>query len=457
MKLMDQLKDEQLGCALLYSFTKGYQRPVPMAVYDYVLPLIFNDTFRANILKSKNYEECILLTLDHEPSMFDEINDKFEEFQALTNRTLGLAVIQKLINFSVEENGVCGVAIQSDVLDFNEVMVLGKWFALMNLEEIKQSFEYHAKLVVILDRNTLGDEVDLSRFSKFGRLKIYDTTSPEELYERVKEANYILTNKVVLDQNILSRLNQLEYIGILATGLNNVDLNYCQKNNIKVQNVEDYSTSSVAMHTFSLLLYLYEKMAYYDTYVKGGKYSESRSFTHFGMPFSQLQGKTWGIVGMGKIGQEVAKIATAFNCKVIYYSTSGKNLNQPYVSVSFEELLKEADIISIHAPLNDKTRYLFNHKAFASMKRSAYLINVGRGKIVDENDLAFALKHRLIAGAGLDVLEHEPILDHNPLLEIKDSTRLVITPHNAWASIEARKILVDKAYDEMLAFIQNKF
>ena len=170
--------------------------------------------------------------------MFDEINDKFEEFQALTNRTLGLAVIQKLINFSVEENGVCGVAIQSDVLDFNEVMVLGKWFALMNLEEIKQSFEYHAKLVVILDRNTLGDEVDLSRFSKFGRLKIYDTTSPEELYERVKEANYILTNKVVLDQNILSRLNQLEYIGILATGLNNVDLNYCQKNNIKVQNVE---------------------------------------------------------------------------------------------------------------------------------------------------------------------------------------------------------------------------
>lgn len=455
MKLMDQLKDEQLGCALLYNFTKGYQRPVPMAVYDYVLPLIFNDTFRGNILKADSYMKCVNMTLNTNPSIFDEINVHFEEYQALTNRTLGLAVIQKLIAFHVEENGVCGTILDSKVLDFNEVIKLGEWFSKMSLEAIKESFEIHSKLVVILDTITLGKDVSLEQFTKFGRVEMYENTTQEELFDRVKDANYILTNKVVLNQTILSQLPKLEYIGILATGTNNVDLEYCKENNIKVQNVEDYSSISVAQHTFSLLLYLYEKMSYYDEYVKSGEYIKSDSFTHFGMPFNQLSGKTWGIVGLGKIGKEVAKIAEAFGCKVIYYSTSGKNFNDTYTQVTFEELLRTSDIISIHAPLNEQTHYLFNHKAFALMKRNAYLINVGRGPIVNEEDLAFALKHKLIAGAGIDVLEHEPMLKNNPLYEIKDSTRLVITPHIAWASEEARALLIEKAYNHLLDFVKE--
>lgn len=456
MKLIDGIKDEKLGLALLYCFTKGYGKPVPINLYDYALALLFDEVFTQNIKLSQSYEECVEKSLEEKPAMFDDINDQFDSLLAIVNKTLGLAVIEQMLGFEPQVDGVYGVLKESNVLDFNEAITLGKWMNKLTLDEVKETFKKQAKQVVVLDAISLGDDIDLQCFNEFGKLKVYQTTSKDELYERIKDASYVLTNKVILDQEILSQLNKLEYIGILATGLNNVDLEYCKLNGITVQNVEGYSSFSVAQHTLTLLLYLYEKLSYYDNYVKSGQYQNSNCFTHIGQTFNQLNGKTWGIVGMGKIGEEVAKIASAFNCKVVYFSTSGKNHRDDYQQVSFEQLLSDCDIISIHAPLNENTYHLFDHKAFAKMKRSAYIINVGRGAIINEEDLAFALKHRLIAGAGLDVLEQEPMKPNHPLEQINDSTRLLITPHMAWASIEARNLLIKQAYNHLNNFTKNK-
>ena len=192
--------------------------------------------------------------------------------------------------------------------------------------------------------------------------------------------------------------------------------------------------------------YLYEKLAYYDEYVKSGNYVECPVFTHFAERFHELSGKTWGIAGLGEIGKRVAAVASAFGCEVLYYSTSGANHDSEYQEVSFETLLQRSDIISVHAPLNDNTRYLFDEKAFRGMKSSAYFINVGRGPIVDSKALCQALAEGQIAGAALDVLEKEPMAEDDPLLQIKDSRKLLITPHIAWATIEARKRLMQEVY-----------
>lgn len=453
MKLIEQMKNEDLGCALIYNFTVGYKLPVPMSLYDYVLPLLFSESFTSNILKSSTYQECVSKTLEKEPAFFDDIRDHMEELKQLTNRTLGIAMINRLVSFMLNDGEMCGTSIESSILPFNEAIRLGEWFANLSQEEILGPFSHQTKKIVILDGDTLGQDIDLTMFKQLGQLVIYPTTSKEEIIERIKDAHYVLTNKVILDENILSQTHCLEYIGILATGTNNIDLDYCKKHNIYVQNIAGYSTDIVAQHTFALLLYLYQKMAYYDHYVKSGEYCKSPFFSHVGMPFHELAGKTWGIVGLGQIGEKVAEIAKAFGCQVIYYSTSGKNNRDDYKQVSFDTLLKESDIISIHAPLNEHTYHLFNGKAFAHMKRSAYLINVGRGPIIDETELAFALKHHLLAGAGLDVLEIEPMSKDNPLFPLCDSEHLVITPHSAWGAVESRNRLVEMAYSHLKDYI----
>ena len=197
------------------------------------------------------------------------------------------------------------------------------------------------------------------------------------------------------------------------------------------------------------MFYVLHKLAYYDQYVKSGAYCTSVQFSHFEQKFSELMGKTWGIVGMGAIGKRVAQHAQEFGCKVIYYSTSGKNTEQPYEQVSFEELLKRSDFLSVHAPLNDATRKLFNKEAFEQMKRSAIFINAARGAMVDEEALAWALEENKIAAAALDVLAKEPMRTDNPLRRISDSGKLIITPHIAWAPKETRERLLDGVYENI--------
>ncbi|MBS5305711.1 D-2-hydroxyacid dehydrogenase [Clostridium sp.] len=307
------------------------------------------------------------------------------------------------------------------------------------------------KKIVILDGKTLG-ELDFTKLREFGELAYYDTTKPEEVVERIKDANIVLTNKVVLNENNLKEAKNLELICETATGFNNIDIVYAKNNNIAVTNVAGYSTNTVAQHTFATVLSLYDKLSYYDNYVKSGDYAKSGLFTNVSKPFYELEGKTWGIIGFGAIGKRVAKIAEVFGVNVIYYSTSGKNSNSEYKRVDFKELLDQSDIISIHAPLNKDTQGLINYDALKNMKKSSILVNMGRGPIVVEADLAKALDEELIAGAALDVFEVEPIKEDNPLISIRNKENLVVTPHIAWASVEARVRLFEEVINNIKAF-----
>jgi len=298
------------------------------------------------------------------------------------------------------------------------------------------------KNICILDSKTMGSEKELEPISSLGNTRIYKLTSTEERLHNIGDADVIVTNKVIIDKTIIDNSPNLKLVCLTATGTNNVDLEYAKEKGIAVRNVAGYSTNSVAQHTFSMLFHLMSKLSYYDSYVKSGAYAQSRAFNHIGPAFSELSNKTWGIIGLGAIGRKVAEIAKAFGCEVIYYSTSGKNDTQDYTRCTFDELLQKSDFISIHAPLYEKTENLIGIDEFHKMKSSAFLINVARGKIVNEKELAEALNNNIIKGACLDVLENEPILNDSPLLKIHKRDKLLITPHIAWTSIEARKTLI---------------
>jgi len=306
--------------------------------------------------------------------------------------------------------------------------------------------------IVLLDAKTLGDDLDISILESFGTLTVYQTTSPEQTLERIQIADIIITNKVVITANMMEETPKLKLICIAATGMNNVDLPAAEYKGIVVKNVAGYSTKSVVQHTFAMALYLLEKMAYYDAVVKDSTWSESGLFTDVSRPFYEISGKKWGIIGFGMIGQEVAKIATAFGAEVSYHSTSGSNLHHAYPHQSLEFILKDCDIISIHAPLNDDTYNLINENNLPYIKDDAILLNLGRGGIINETDLAFELDRRALY-AGLDVLEKEPMTLNNRLNEVKHKDRLLITPHMAWASIEARKKLLEGIVENIRIFL----
>lgn len=297
--------------------------------------------------------------------------------------------------------------------------------------------------IVFLDAKSIGDDIDLSGYYALGEVEKYDYSTPEEAYERTKDADVIILNKVEINESTIGAASHLRLVCVTATGTNNLDKEYLDKRNIAWRNVAGYSTESVAQHTFAMLFYLLEKLNYYDRYVKSEKYVNDTIFTHFDNRFHQICGMTWGIIGLGNIGRRVADIAKAFGCRVIYYSTSGRNNQEGYDRVDFDTLLRESDIVSVHAPLDENTRGLMDEKAFSKMKPSAIFLNVGRGPIVVEKDLCRALEEGCIAAAGLDVLEKEPMVYENPLRTIKDSDRLLITPHIAWASVEARTNLMN--------------
>ncbi len=310
--------------------------------------------------------------------------------------------------------------------------------------------------LIILERNSVGTDVDVSCFEKFGEVTCYPNTVAANTAERVKDADIILANKAPLNESTLKDAPNVKLICLLATGFDNVDLAYCKSRGIKVTNVVNYCTSTVAQHTLLLALALSEKIAFYDDYVKSGAYSAQDRFSNFDRTFYDLEGKTWGIIGMGTIGRRVAGLAQAFGCRVIFYSASGKSTCTDYKRVEFDTLLQESDILSLHCPLSDRTRGLINKDALSKMKETAILVNVARGPVVDTRALYDALVTDQIAGAGLDVLEQEPMAKDNPLAQIKDSTKLIITPHMAWASLESRTRLVDEVVKNIEAFLAGE-
>lgn len=306
--------------------------------------------------------------------------------------------------------------------------------------------------IVFLDRSTIGEDIDLSSFYALGEVVEYGFTSVDEASVRVTDADILVINKVPINETTIGNAKNLKLVCVTATGTNNLDKDYLDKRGIAWRNVAGYSTESVAQHTFAMLFYLLEKLSYYDNYVKSGKYINDTLFTHFDQKFNQVSGMTWGIIGLGAIGRKVADIAKAFGAKVIYYSASDSPKQEGYTKVDFDTLLSTSDIISIHAPLNNYTEGLINKAAFSKMKPSTILINVGRGPIIVEEDLKEALNNNIIAAAGLDVLAIEPMSDSTPLLQVKDKSKLLITPHIGWASIEARTNLMNIIVSQIKEF-----
>ncbi|RDC63730.1 D-2-hydroxyacid dehydrogenase [Adhaeribacter pallidiroseus] len=309
--------------------------------------------------------------------------------------------------------------------------------------------------IAFLDTKTLGDVPNLEKLQDFGEVQYYSTTLPSETLSRVQDRDIVITNKVVLDKATLEKCPHLKLICVAATGMNNIDLSAAQDLKIQVKNAVDYSTSSVAQLTFAILLQLINNVTYFDNYVKSGAYSQSDIFTHLGPSYEELGGKQFGVIGFGTIGRQVARIAAAFGARVVYYSTSGKNNNPDYQRLELNEFLATCDIISIHAPLTYQTRNLIAYPELQNMKPSALLLNVGRGGIIEEADLARALNENLIAGAGLDVFSAEPVKPDNPLLHLNNPAKVVLTPHIAWASREARLLLMNKVIQNIQVFLET--
>lgn len=310
--------------------------------------------------------------------------------------------------------------------------------------------------LVVLEKASLGRDLDITFFDDFGEVSYYDRTAESEVAERVADADIVIANKAPLNESTVGGAVNLKLICESATGYNNVDLDYCRAHGIRVTNTAGYSTPVVAQHTFAMALYLIEKLPVYDTYVKDGSYEKSPLFTCFEPFFTELAGKTWGIIGLGNIGRKVAEIAKVFGCRVIYYSASGRNHTPDFEEVGFDTLLAESDILSLHCPLTDRTHHIIDAGALAKMKRTAVLINVARGPVVDEQALYDALTADRIAAAGLDVLMKEPIAADNPLGKIRDSTKLLITPHMAWGSHEARERCAREVYRNIESFLAGK-
>jgi glycerate dehydrogenase len=276
-----------------------------------------------------------------------------------------------------------------------------------------------------------------------GEFVKFDSSTPEEARERVKDADVLLINKVLVNKELIDSAPNLRRICIAATGVNNIDVAYAASKGIPVRNAVGYSTDSVVQSTFMHILSLVGGAAYFDESVKSGRYSRSGMFTDPNWNWWELAGKTIGIIGLGNIGMKVAKIAEAFGMKVCYFSTSGTGHCHDYPSLPLEELLAKSDIVSIHAPLNERTLNLIGARELAMMKPNAYLINMGRGAIVIEEDLAKAVDEGVIAGAGIDVFVREPIPEDHPYLKMKHPERMRLAPHVAWAATEARERLID--------------
>lgn len=283
----------------------------------------------------------------------------------------------------------------------------------------------------------MGD-ASLEEIAALGELVTYPSSTPQEARERVKDADVALLNKVIVDKEFLDAAPKLRLVCEAGTGINNIDVKLCQERGVIVRNVAAYSTDSVAQTAWMHILNLAGRAFHYNSFVHDGSYSRNVVHVDYRHPFTELSGKTLGVVGMGAIGQKVAAIAKAFGMDVIYYSTSGTNHCKEYPAVSLEALLAESDVITIHAPYNERTAGLIGYEQFKKMKRTAFLVNTGRGGIAVEADIARALDDGLIAGAGIDVYVKEPLPLDSPLMKLQHPERLLLSPHIAWYSTEAR-------------------
>lgn len=310
--------------------------------------------------------------------------------------------------------------------------------------------------IVLFDTNTLGFDLDFSPFEHFGEVSTYTFSTSEECTVRGKDADICISNKIQYTKTLMEQLPKLKLICLTSTGINTVDLDYAREKGIAVCNIKGYSTYSVAQHTFTLLFSLMSPMRYYDDYVKEGRYIEDVQFSHYEETWNDLSGKTFGIVGLGMIGKQVGSIARLFGANVIYYSTSGKNKDDQFEQVTFDELIIQSDIISIHAPLNENTMNLFDLLSFKKMKPNCILLNLGRGAIVVEEDLVEALNKGYIAKAGIDVLSFEPMEKNHPYMSVKDQSKIFITPHIAWASIESRSRMIHEVICNIESFLEGK-
>ena len=308
--------------------------------------------------------------------------------------------------------------------------------------------------IVFLDEYSVCGR-DLSSIKRFGDYTGYDVTSPDQVLERCADAEVVISNKVVLDATIIASLPKLRLICVAATGMNNIDLNAAAEHGVEVRNAVGYSTYSVAETTICSALSLLREVTYYDNYFKSGEYAKSERIFNFDRPTAQLRGKRWGIIGMGNIGREVARLAEAFGCEVAYYSTSGVERDEVYNKLILNDLLNSSDVISIHCPLNERTHNLIDAEELAMMKKSAILINVARGGIVNEVALAEALNNGNLRGAALDVFTTEPLRE-SPLYNLQDPYRLLASPHNAWSSVEAIDRLIACIAGNIQEYIAKK-
>lgn len=306
--------------------------------------------------------------------------------------------------------------------------------------------------IVILDAQTItkGD-VSLTSLSDFGEVVTYNLTKHEEIPERIKDADAVICNKTLLDETNLKDAKNLKYIGLFATGFNNIDIDYCSEHGITVCNAGSYSTNAVAQHTFALILEHFSNVGRYNNFCHDGGWQTAETFSPFVFPLNEIAGKTIGIVGFGAIGQAVAKIALAFNMKVLAYNRSEKVFDG-VTFVSLDDLLKNSDIVTVHCPLNAQSNEMFNKATFYKMKDGAFFVNTARGGVMVEQDLIDALSSGKLSGAGVDVLSTEPMSKDSKLPNTKN---LLITPHIAWAPIETRERLIDIVYDNIDCFVKG--
>ncbi len=302
--------------------------------------------------------------------------------------------------------------------------------------------------IVFLDAGTMGTS-SLAPIERLGELTAWPNSTPDETIRRVVDCDVLIVNKIKVNDRLLEAAPKLRLVCEAGTGINNIDVEACSRHGVMVRNVAGYSTDSVVQETFMHILNLLGNGAYFDNVVKSGAYSRSGLFTDYSRPFIEMAGKTLGIIGLGSIGAKVAKIGVAFGMKVIYYSTSGTSHNTEYPSVPLERLMRESDVISVHAPYNERTAGLVGEKELRMMKPKSIIVNMGRGGIVVEEALAKVIDEGVIGGAGLDVYSTEPIPADHPLLRTRHPERLSLTPHVAWASIEARERLIQSIADNI--------
>ncbi len=299
---------------------------------------------------------------------------------------------------------------------------------------------------VILDADTVtSGDVSLEPLTSLAETTIFGYTAPEEIATNIGDAEIVLTNKCRITEEVFQACSNLRFIGLFATGYNNIDIEAAKRHGCVVANVPGYSSDAVAQHTFALLLNHFSKIHEYNSYVQNGGWCKSKLFTHFDIPLNELSGKTIGIIGYGSIGKSVAKIAIAFGMKVLVYTRTGQ-------SNTLDEVLRDSDIVTLHCPLNDGTKELINARTLSMMKPTALLVNTSRGGVINENDLADALKSGKIASAAIDVLTEEPISPNCPLLGLPNC---VITPHVAWAPIETRVRLIGLVADNIKAYLDG--